>query len=394
MEHGKQEVVSVYGELINMAGGWEKLATKNITSGTSTSLDTGDFALRKFLKWTVFIPSGDDHHGYIYFNGDGTSTGKYTRAGSINSGSRIETANDDEINFTHATDTTKYAEFFCENVEDEEKTILCSYTDSGGSDASTPPNSIEWVFKWVGTDQIKSIKLVCQQTNTSAFPTGTEFTVWGSDGIPVEDEKDNITNVPANTRYEEVDTRKIFRRVAATPNQTKDAGTQSGTGMDTSYAVAKYISGLPAGGTITAVRIGVYNMSGNLKAAVYTTTGSGSGTKPDQKLAETGAESVSISNTNTDVVFDLTSSCEIPSNGIVWVGWFPDGNYKFTGQSGTASYLNSKHGSGVSGASYANAMPQTAWVGTGGDGGNGGNNLRAGVKYTIPARWLERGVAS
>ena len=116
MEHGKQEVVSVYGELINLAGGWEKLATKNVTSGTSTSLDTGDFALRKFLKWTVFIPSGDDHHGYIYFNGDGTNTGKYTRAGSINSGSRIETPNDNEINFTHATDTTKYAEFFYETI--------------------------------------------------------------------------------------------------------------------------------------------------------------------------------------------------------------------------------------------------------------------------------------
>jgi len=245
---------------------------------------------------------------------------------------------------------------------------------------------------------LDNINMITMHGGTSGTPSndGKIENVKIYDGVTTNttDEKDDITNVPANTRYEETDTRKIFRRVDAIPNQTKDAGTQSGTGMDTSYAVAKYISGLPAGGTITAVRIGVYNMSGNLKGAVYTTTGSGSGTKPDQKLAETGAESVSISNTNTDVVFDLTSSCTIPSNGIVWVGWFPDGNYKFTGQSGSASYLNSKHGSGVSGASYANAMPQTAWVGTGGDGGNGGNNLRAGVKYTIPAKWLERGVAS
>ena len=69
------------------------------------------------------------------------------------------------------------------------------------------------------------------------------------------------------------------------------------------------------------------------------------------------------------------------------------GNYKFTGASGSASYLNSKHGASVTGATYANAMPSTAWVNTSGDMGNGGNNLRAGVVVSKPAttekKWEE-----
>jgi len=167
--------------------------------------------------------------------------------------------------------------------------------------------------------------------------------------------------------------------IAGSSGTTTETGATGDSNADTSYVVHKYISGLTEDDVISKVTIDIYNMSGNLKAAVYTTTGSGTSTSPDQKLAETGAVAVSVSNTYTTVTFDLTSTCTVPANGIVWVGWFPDGNYKFRSTGGSGLYTSSKHGSGVSGASYSAAMPTTAWVKSSGDMGNGGNNLRAGV---------------
>jgi hypothetical protein len=158
-----------------------------------------------------------------------------------------------------------------------------------------------------------------------------------------------------------------------------EAGATGNTNAGTGYIVYKYISGLTAGDIISKVTIDIYNMSGNLKSAVYTTTGSGTSTSPDQKIAETGAKTVSVSNTYTTVTFDLITPVAVPSNGIVWVGWYPDANYLFRSTGGSALYTSSKHGAGNASANYGDAMPQTAWVNTSGDMGNGGNNLRAGV---------------
>ncbi len=51
-----------------------------------------------------------------------------------------------------------------------------------------------------------------------------DIKIWNNATSTTSDEKDSLTNVPANTRYEETDTRKIYRRVAGnTTTSTLDS---------------------------------------------------------------------------------------------------------------------------------------------------------------------------
>ncbi len=57
---------------------------------------------------------------------------------------------------------------------------------------------------------------VGSETSTGNVIEGTisDLKVWNNTTSTTEDEKDSLTNVPTNTRYEETDTRKIYRRAA------------------------------------------------------------------------------------------------------------------------------------------------------------------------------------
>ena len=59
---------------------------------------------------------------------------------------------------------------------------------------------------------------VASESSTGNVIEGTisDLKVWNNTTEATEDEKDSLTNVPANTRYEETDTRKIYRRVTET----------------------------------------------------------------------------------------------------------------------------------------------------------------------------------
>ena len=54
----------------------------------------------------------------------------------------------------------------------------------------------------------------------------SEWEFWN--GLPTKDEKTTLTNVPANTRYEETDTRKIYRRQVSNASYESDFSTNSG----------------------------------------------------------------------------------------------------------------------------------------------------------------------
>ena len=168
------------------------------------------------------------------------------------------------------------------------------------------------------------------------------------------------------------------KRIVGLSLTTTEVGATGDSNAAIDYATHKYISGLTAGETISSVTLDIYNASTNIKVGVYDSTGSGTSTSPNSLLAQ-GVAAVSVSNTYTTVTIPLTTTCTVPSNGIVWVGMFPEASVSFRQTTSSGTYTNSKHGSGVSGATYANAMPSTAWVSTGGDGGNGGYNVRFGV---------------
>ena len=161
---------------------WQELANVELSSAGDT-LDTSTITAKKYLWIQAFIPEGAGHHGYIYFNGDdGGSNNNYAWRGSINGGNDITTTDDDEINWSHDTNTAKYLNMFVINISDKEKLCIAEYMDYGSSGAGTTPNRIEWVYKWVNTSaQISSVKLYNNKASSNDFPIGTTLKVWGSD---------------------------------------------------------------------------------------------------------------------------------------------------------------------------------------------------------------------
>ena len=158
---------------------WQELANVELSSAGDT-LDTSTITAKKYLWIQAFIPEGAGHHGYIYFNNDTGSN--YARRGSINGGSDITTTDDDEINWSHDTNSAKYLNMFVINKSDKEKLCIAEYMDYGSSGAGTAPNRIEWVYKWANTSaQITSVKLYNNQASSNDFPIGTTLKVWGSD---------------------------------------------------------------------------------------------------------------------------------------------------------------------------------------------------------------------
>jgi hypothetical protein len=211
-----------------MAGSWKLLKSVAVGSGGADSIDTGELGSYDFLKVSVYlIPSGGNIHGYMYFNGDGTSTGNYARRGCSNGGSGsssgdFEVSPDDEINFTNQVNETCSAFFAIANPASETgKQITGWEQEDGGSDNTTSPDRFEWAFKYKTTGRITSIQVKNNLSGSSNFAEHSYITVWGSSDDTVTNEKDSLTNVPANTRYEETDTRKIYRSANAkiiTPN--------------------------------------------------------------------------------------------------------------------------------------------------------------------------------
>ena len=158
---------------------WQELADVELSSAGDT-LNSGIFTAKKYLWIQAFIPEGAAHHGYIYFNND--TGANYSRRGSINGGSDITTAPDNEINWSHATNSAKYLNMFVINKSDKEKLCIAEYMDYNSAGAGNAPNRIEWVYKWANTSaQISSVKLYNQENSSTDFPSGTLLKVWGAD---------------------------------------------------------------------------------------------------------------------------------------------------------------------------------------------------------------------
>ena len=145
--------------------------------------NSSDTSSKKYLWVQTHIPQSSNHHGYLYFNGDdGSTNNNYARRGSSNGGaSDFTNADDDEINWSHDTNTSKYLNMFIVNDPTKEKLALAHYADYGGSGSGNAPNRMEFAYKWDNTsDPIKSIRLYNQYSGTT-LPTGTRLIVWGAD---------------------------------------------------------------------------------------------------------------------------------------------------------------------------------------------------------------------
>ena len=213
------------------ATSWKQLDKVTLGSASSTLDCNGSgsgFTAKENLRILVFIPSGNAHHGYIYFNGDdGGTNNNYARRIKSN-GTDANNDDDDEINFTHDTNTTKFAVLDVCNVSGVEKLVTGTYIDNGSAGGSNSVNRISEAYKWANTTgQITRVTLHNNNGSTN-FPAGTELVVLGYD----EDESDSGT-----VFYKEIG---------------KDILASSGDTLNTDITSAKYlmyeIVCLPTGG--------------------------------------------------------------------------------------------------------------------------------------------------
>jgi len=98
------------------------------------------------------------------------------------------------------------------NIAGEEKACIwrAVSTPTGSSAAS---EVIEGAGKLsTSAGQLNFIRIY---VSSGTFAADSTITVWGAQDEPNVDEKVAITNVPVGTRYEETNTRKIFRRTSS-----------------------------------------------------------------------------------------------------------------------------------------------------------------------------------
>jgi hypothetical protein len=99
-------------------------------------------------------------------------------------------------------------------------------TDGANTGSANAPTRMEYAFKWAETDQINRIAIESYSSNWTSGSTMNIYAFSRTDA-DISNEKDALTNVEAGTRYEETDTRKIYRS-----KQVGFASGTSGSGSD------------------------------------------------------------------------------------------------------------------------------------------------------------------
>jgi len=190
-----------------MAGTWMRLAHVAL-SGAGDTIDSGTFTAKEKLKVIIHGKASSDISFKVRFNG---ATSNYAFRSSLNGGSDGTDTSEGYINI--GTSFTGTADIFgimsITNKSDKEKLVIseCMATQSGAGNA---PERKEVIGKWAETsNQITSITV--HNSGSGSYDTGSYITVFGASGDVVSDEKTTLTNVETGTRYEETDTRKIYR---------------------------------------------------------------------------------------------------------------------------------------------------------------------------------------
>ena len=166
----------------------------------------------------------------MQFNGDdGTSGGtggtgsRYSQRESQDGGNGSTNNGADSDNLTNTLGSSDTGMLRCEvditNYTTKQKMCMnkgCKFQ----AGVTNRPIRRQTYFKWMNSAvQISTIRAFI---NNGTLDDGSILTVYGTDDLDTTDKsKDSITNVPTGTRYEETDTRKIYRReIGALDNTT------------------------------------------------------------------------------------------------------------------------------------------------------------------------------
>ena len=215
-----------------------------VADGNSATMDTGTLTGDlDVLRVVVEIEGGGSGGCRMRFNGDSGSN--YRRLFSENGGSKDghgDGANDNIANMVGRIGRRSYSINTIYNISGKESSGYghC-ITDGGNTGSANAPTRMEYAFKWANTAQITSIQIVSDSTNWASGSTLNVYAYSRADSS-TSDEKTTLTNVPVGTRYEETDTRKIYRRKGALSSSDADHSfdfsSSSGWTLDTHHTIS------------------------------------------------------------------------------------------------------------------------------------------------------------
>jgi hypothetical protein len=188
---------------------WERLAHVELSSAGDT-IDSGTFTAKENLVVLLYVvPSGTTN---VRFRFNSDSTQNYADKKQSNGGSDGGVVDQTSIRIGTGVSANQYQNnvVYISNKASKEKMLLAESIKTA-TGAGTTPDRQETGGKWANTsDQITSIQAI--NTDSGDFASGSYITVFGATSDTTTDERPS--NVPANSRFEATNLRKIYRRAA------------------------------------------------------------------------------------------------------------------------------------------------------------------------------------
>ena len=188
---------------------WERLAHVELSSAGDT-IDSGTFTAKENLVVLLYVvPSGTTN---VIFRFNSDSNQNYADKKQSNGGSDGGVVDQTSIRIGTGVSANQYQNnvVYISNKASKEKMLLAESIKTA-TGAGTTPDRQETGGKWANTsDQITSIQAI--NTDSGDFASGSYITVFGATSDITTDERPS--NVPANSRFEATNLRKIYRRAS------------------------------------------------------------------------------------------------------------------------------------------------------------------------------------
>ena len=211
-----------------------------VADGNSATMDTGTLTGDlDVLRVVVQIEGGGSGGCRMRFNSD--TGNNYRRLFSENGGAKDghnDGAGNGITNMVGRVDRRSYSINTIYNISGKETSGYghC-ITDGGNTGSANAPTRMEYAFKWANTAQITSIQI---ESYSTAWASGSTLNVYAysREDTSTSDEKTTLTGgLPIGTRYEEVDTRKIYRSTTVYSSVDSSASSLTDVTFDASTEI-------------------------------------------------------------------------------------------------------------------------------------------------------------
>ena len=216
--------------VVSGSGNTDSYATFDLQDSTalngSSASDTA-WILRFKLDITTYTLNHNSSSALVIgISNQGTSNGSASQNGI---GFEVGVGNNDTLYRLQTSNSAAWARGSADAVFSETPAVETTYVEVKRTSATDVTVSMysdsaystlleaETITNVSGTTGLRylSVKSDTQSEDNLLAGTVSEFELWNAVTSPTQDDKSTITDVPVGTRFEETDTRKIFRRKGA-----------------------------------------------------------------------------------------------------------------------------------------------------------------------------------